>query len=634
MESEEELRNFLIKDMKLPFGQGFKFSRQWFNKYHNERTEMLNSEFQSPLREKKPSHINSGKVATEELHDKIELRSSLYGTQADLKNEHPSQTESPAYGTQVTDAESKDITTFKTQAQKRKEDGIKSTNGKESKESCTAENTSESTSTLNSSGSYLKEGLLEKQKSASFQEPQETFSQAKVICGAEDRNKESGNTCALEESSQTTLDIQEADANVQDGMTAADISEEPEYVQKELPSPSALISEPKVTTKCYDGHYVISAREMKTSQMGFLENDDQVTNLKASDCQEEGTDENVALLDTGKKMDLNNNKVKDYNGVPIRDCQEEMASQNSSAASTRSRLQNVADPTTNERKASVNYDQHQVNSSTSTAWQNKDIKAKEEMLTPAEEKAGGNCLVDSNGTHDETATNVGSQLSKLPRKEVDFRTTKAVTKSVAKSRGKEEKQRKKEKATNRAESAETPNATKDKKDAKEELSSSKVQTVMDFNQPVAAEDRSAKDELIETVIDPELENTTVIHTEGLSSLDSDVVVTFKSAPEKDGEECSSERGQEVPQKTAACKGASLKNVPSVSSGGEIRSPHIKAEANAITEKQAGAGGTQSSSKMLQDATQGLVESQEETPSTKKGLCWTLRKTENWSSNRL
>ena len=114
-----------------------------------------------------------------------------------------------------------------------------------------------------------------------------------------------------------------------------------------------------------------------------------------------------------------------------------------------------------------------MNSSTSTAWQNKDIKTKEEMLTPTEEKAGGNCLVDSNGTQDETATNLGSELSKLPRKEVDFRTTKAVTKSVAKSRGKEEKQKKKEKATNRVESVQTPNATKDKKDTKEELSSSK-----------------------------------------------------------------------------------------------------------------------------------------------------------------
>ena len=124
-----------------------------------------------------------------------------------------------------------------------------------------------------------------------------------------------------------------------------------------------------------------------------------------------------------------------------------------------------------------------------------------------------------------------------------------------------------------------------------------VQTAMDFNQPVAAEDRSAKDEFIETVIDPEkLENTTVMHTQGLSSLDSYVVVTFKTASEKDGGECSSERVQEVPQKTAACKGASPKNVPSVSSGGEIHSPHIKVEANAVTEEQAGAGGTQSSSK--------------------------------------
>ena len=74
----------------------------------------------------------------------------------------------------------------------------------------------------------------------------------------------------LEESSQTTVGIQEADTNIQDSLTADDIPEEPEYVQKELPSPSALISEPKVTTKSYDGHYVISAREMKTSQMGFL----------------------------------------------------------------------------------------------------------------------------------------------------------------------------------------------------------------------------------------------------------------------------------------------------------------------------------------------------------------------------
>lgn len=81
-------------------------------------------------------------MATEELHEKNKLRSSLYDAQADLKNEHPSQTESSTYGAQVT---------------------------QESKESCTAENTSESTSTLNSSGSYLKEGLPEKQKSTSFQ---------------------------------------------------------------------------------------------------------------------------------------------------------------------------------------------------------------------------------------------------------------------------------------------------------------------------------------------------------------------------------------------------------------------------------------------------------------------------------
>jgi len=71
MESEEELRNFLIKELNLKFGQGFKFSRHWFNKYHNKHAETLDSQFQTPQRQEKPCDINSGKVATtEELRGK------------------------------------------------------------------------------------------------------------------------------------------------------------------------------------------------------------------------------------------------------------------------------------------------------------------------------------------------------------------------------------------------------------------------------------------------------------------------------------------------------------------------------------------------------------------------------------
>ncbi|XP_078364796.1 uncharacterized protein LOC144649210 isoform X2 [Oculina patagonica] len=42
MKSEEELKNVLIKELKLPFGQGFIFSRFWFNKYHK-RAETLDA---------------------------------------------------------------------------------------------------------------------------------------------------------------------------------------------------------------------------------------------------------------------------------------------------------------------------------------------------------------------------------------------------------------------------------------------------------------------------------------------------------------------------------------------------------------------------------------------------------------
>jgi len=37
MQSEAELKEILVKDLGLPFGHGFGFSRLWFKKYHNNK---------------------------------------------------------------------------------------------------------------------------------------------------------------------------------------------------------------------------------------------------------------------------------------------------------------------------------------------------------------------------------------------------------------------------------------------------------------------------------------------------------------------------------------------------------------------------------------------------------------------
>ena len=90
-------------------------------------------------------------------------------TRSDLKNEHPAQTGSSTSVTQVTD-ESKTITKFKTQPQEQKDEGIKRTKEEESNGGCNGKNTAVSAPILNSSGSLLKEGLLEKQKPTAFQD--------------------------------------------------------------------------------------------------------------------------------------------------------------------------------------------------------------------------------------------------------------------------------------------------------------------------------------------------------------------------------------------------------------------------------------------------------------------------------
>ncbi|XP_022777892.1 uncharacterized protein LOC111319366 [Stylophora pistillata] len=37
MKSEEELKSVLVKNLGLPYGQAFKFSRNWFQKYHKHK---------------------------------------------------------------------------------------------------------------------------------------------------------------------------------------------------------------------------------------------------------------------------------------------------------------------------------------------------------------------------------------------------------------------------------------------------------------------------------------------------------------------------------------------------------------------------------------------------------------------
>nr|XP_058966406.1 uncharacterized protein LOC131793009 [Pocillopora verrucosa] len=48
MKSEEELKNVLVENLGLPFGQAFKFSRNWFEKYHKHKeTTSINSQKES-----------------------------------------------------------------------------------------------------------------------------------------------------------------------------------------------------------------------------------------------------------------------------------------------------------------------------------------------------------------------------------------------------------------------------------------------------------------------------------------------------------------------------------------------------------------------------------------------------------
>nr|XP_058955127.1 uncharacterized protein LOC131782408 [Pocillopora verrucosa] len=48
MKSEEELKNVLFNNLGLPFGQAFRFSRNWFQKYHKHKeTTSINSQKES-----------------------------------------------------------------------------------------------------------------------------------------------------------------------------------------------------------------------------------------------------------------------------------------------------------------------------------------------------------------------------------------------------------------------------------------------------------------------------------------------------------------------------------------------------------------------------------------------------------
>ncbi|CAH3166859.1 unnamed protein product, partial [Pocillopora meandrina] len=48
MKSEEELKNVLLNNLGLPFGQAFRFSRNWFQKYHKHKeTTSINSQKES-----------------------------------------------------------------------------------------------------------------------------------------------------------------------------------------------------------------------------------------------------------------------------------------------------------------------------------------------------------------------------------------------------------------------------------------------------------------------------------------------------------------------------------------------------------------------------------------------------------
>ncbi|XP_068725433.1 sterile alpha motif domain-containing protein 9-like isoform X3 [Montipora capricornis] len=370
MKSEEELRNILVKDLKVPYGHSFKFSRHWFHKYH--KSEELGNKLQAasdtvPLPEVEP--LTNLATARNIRANRESCDNPLNSSQ----NGNSTSTKASSSSTQI-NVESSDLLTGQREAE--------NCEGKPGKEREHAVNLSVELPTIAPKDRVYDVEATSNSSCGNQQKAQKLFSESKTLADIDNMNDTELGQITVKERLTGKLELQEeanmnrnVDSHFKLGQPSMQMWGRLQSVDREeLPIGSELTDSKTTTQKC---HSECTDHEGHASTHDIREED-----FHSKMFADENVIDAKRLLDVENLKHGSDNQKDDCTNIAIREKGEETVIRNSLTTSlnkTETATDHREEPT-NENDP-IDYDLDVETTKTTSGMGSKDYSVDETKLS-------------------------------------------------------------------------------------------------------------------------------------------------------------------------------------------------------------------------------------------------------------